>query len=280
MKTNVLKRIVVVTALAGTILAYTTVAFGATTLYQQVTTEKVAKGVTYEKMNRLTEEGWLDIYKITVDLTNSNISVEPVQSKTEPGLREKVGKLLNDSNAIAGVNSAYFGMTGKYSAGFGTNIANGKVVSMDTDKNLSGIQFGTYFEDINGQGYFDYLKNHMEFYADGNSYFEFAGINTITQMIYPVYIDRNLCTDTKAIDGRFSDLTKIVVEEGKIVKISAKGETVTIPENGYIVVLSSKFADAYLSKFAVGQSAEFKITSTFDVDKINTAISGGGVILK
>lgn len=280
MKINVLKRIIVVTALAGTILAYTTVAFGATTLYQQVTTEKVAKGVTYEKMNRLTEEGWLDIYKLTVDLTNSNISVEPVQSKTEPGLREKVGKLLTDSNAIAGVNSAYFGMTGKYSAGFGTNIADGKIISMDTDKNLSGIQFGTYFKDTNGQGYFDYLKNHMEFYADGNSYFEFAGINTITQMIYPVYIDRNLCTDTKAIDGRFSDLTKIVVEDGKIVKISAKGETVTIPENGYIVVLSSKFADVYINKFAVGQSAEFKITSTFDVDKINTAISAGGVILK
>lgn len=280
MKINVFKRIVVVAALAGTILTYSTIAFGATTLYQQVTSEKVAKGVTYEKMHRLTEEGWLDIYKLTVDLTNSNISVEPIQSKTEPGLREKVGKLLTDANAIAGVNSAYFGMTGSYSAGFGTNIANGDIISMDTDKNLSGIQFGTYFEDINGQGYFDYLTNHMEFYADGNSYFEFAGINTITQMIYPVYIDRNLCSDTGAIDARFSNLTKIVVEDGKIVKISEKGETVTIPENGYIVVLSSEFADAHLSKFAVGQSAEFKITSTFDVDKINTAISGGGVILK
>lgn len=280
MKINAFRKIIVVTALAGTIFVCSTVAFGATTLYQQTTTETVAKGVTYEKMHRLTEEGWLDIHMLTVDLTNSNISVEPIISKTEAGLREKVGKLLTDANAIAGVNSAYFGMTGSYSAGFGTNIAGGNIISMDTDKNLSENQFGTYFEDINGQGYFDYLTNHMEFYADGNSYFEFAGINSITQMIYPVYLDRNVGVDTKAIDARFSNLTKLVVEDGKIVKISGKGETVTIPENGYIVVLSSEFADVYLSKFAVGQSAEFKITSTFDVDKINTAISGGGVILK
>lgn len=280
MKMNVLKKVIVVTALAGTILSFSTVAFGATTLYEQITTQRVAKGVTYEKKHRLTEDGWLDIHMLTVDLTNSNISVEPIQSKTEAGLREKVGKLLTDANAIAGTNAAYFGMTGNYSAGFGTNVANGKVISMDTDKNLSGNQFGTYFEDMNGQGYFDYLTNHMEFYADGNSYFEFAGINTITQMIYPVYLDRSLCADTKDIDARFSDLTKIVVEDDRIVKISAKGETVTIPEDGYIVVLSSAYADAHISKFSVGQRAEFKVTSTFDVDKIKTAISGGGIILK
>ncbi|HCT64396.1 MAG TPA: hypothetical protein DIC60_03850 [Lachnospiraceae bacterium] len=279
MKINMFRKIIVVTVLAGTIFACSTVAFGATTLYEQITAETVAKGVTYEKKHRLTEDGWLDIHMITVDLTNSNISVEPIESKTA-GLREKVGKLLTDANAIAGANSAYFGMTGSYSAGFGTNIANGEIISMDSDKNLNGNQFGTYFEDINGQGYFDYFKNHMEFYANGSSYFEFSGINTITQMIYPVYLDRNIGVDTKAIDSRFSDITKIVVEDGKIVKISGKGETVAIPENGYIVALSSKFAEVYLSKFAVGQSAEFKITSTFDVDKINTAISGGGVILK
>ena len=280
MKINAVKKLIIVTAVAGTILSWSTVVFGATTLYEQATSQRVAKGVTYEKKHRLTEEGWLDIYMLTVDLTNSNISVEPIQSKTEAGLREKVGKLLTDANAIAGANAAYFGMTGSYSAGFGTNIANGNIVSMDTDKNLSGNQFGTYFEDINGQGYFDYLTNHMEFYADGNSYFEFAGVNTITQMIYPVYLDRNLCTDTEAIDARFNNLTKIVVEDDKITKISSKGETVTIPEDGYIVVLSSEFADAYVGKFSVGQSAEFRITSTFDVDKINTAISGGGIILK
>ena len=52
-----------------------------------------------------------------------------------------------------------------------------------------------------------------------------------------------------------------------------------MPDDGYLVVLSSEYADAYLPYLAVGQSVKVNINSTFDLDNIQTAISGGGVIL-
>ena len=255
-------------------------AFAAYTLYEDVTVEDVVKGVTYEKKHRLTDEGWLDLYILNIDLSNSDIRVEPVQSGTEIGLRERVGTILSMGGALAGVNASYFGMTGKYSSSFGPAIKDGEVLSIDTDKNLEGNQFGTYYEDLDGISHFDYFSTNIQVYVDGNSYFEFAGINTITEMIYPVCLTRAAGENTAPIDARFADLVKIVVEEGKVTKISQKGETVDIPENGYVIVLSSEYADAFLQYFYVGQKAELRVSSTFDIDKIQTAISGGGIILK
>ncbi len=277
-KTSGLRKLIFAGILSAAVFS-SVPAFAASSLYEQVTEEVLAKGIDYKIKHRLTTEGWLDIYVLTADLSNPNIEVEPVNSTTEVGLRETVDKLISENSAVAGVNSAYFGMTGNYSASFGPEISRGDILSMDTDKNLDSNQFGTFFIDEDGNPMFDYFKTSMQFYADGKSYFEFASINKITQMVYPIYFDRNAAENTASLDARFENLVKIVVEDGKITYISQKGETVNVPENGYLVILSSEYADAYISNFAVGQTAEFKITSTFDVDKIKTAISGGGIIL-
>ncbi|MGL4790792.1 MAG: phosphodiester glycosidase family protein, partial [Anaerotignaceae bacterium] len=134
--------------------------------------------------------------------------------------------------------------------------------------------------DVEGTANFDYFKSTMHFYADGQMHFELAGVNTVTKLEYPVYLDRNFANDTSSLDARFTGLAKIVVENGVITKISQKGEVVQIPENGFIIIMDSINADAHLQYFAVGQKGEFKIYANFDMDKIDTAISGGGVILK
>ena len=254
--------------------------FAAESLYEQVTQEVLAKGIDYKVKHRLTTDGWLDIYVLTADLTNPNIEVIPVNSKKELGLRETVDKLITDNSAVAGVNSAYFGMTSKYSASFGPEISRGDIVSVDTDKNLNANQFGTYFVDKDGNTFFDYFKTTMMFNVEGKDYFEFASINKITQMVYPVYLDKNACENTSQLDSRFSGLVKLKVENDHITYISQKGETVNVPDDGYLVVLSSEYADAYLQYLAVGQSVKVNITSSFDLNNIETAISGGGVILK
>ncbi len=273
-----LKKLLFAGIIAGAVFSAIPV-FAAQSLYEQVTQEVLAKGIDYKVKHRLTTEGWLDIYVLTADLTNPNIEVEPIDSKKELGLRETVDKIVSDNSAVAGVNSAYFGMTSTYSASFGPEIARGDIVSIDTDKNINSNQFGTYFVDNNGNAMFDYFKTTMMFNVEGKDYFEFASINKITQMVYPVYLDKNACENTASLDARFPNLVKLKVEGDHITYISQKGETVNVPDDGYLVVLSSEYADAYLPYLAVGQSVKVNITSTFDLDNIQTAISGGGVIL-
>lgn len=278
---NILKKTIIALVAAGVVLSVQTVpSFAAQTFYEHSSSSKIVKGVSYENKTRITDEGLLNIHIIKIDLENTDIYVAPVFSKKDTGFRETVSKLLESNGAIAGINSAYFGLTGNYSAAFSPQISQGEILSLDADKNIDKNQFGTYFADENGKSYFEYFKTNLDFYADGKNLFEVAGMNTITQMVYPVYIDKNAMENTSKLDERFKEITKIVVEDGKIIKISEKGETVSIPQDGYIIALSSGFANTFLSEFAVGQSAEFKITTSFDTDKIETAVSGGGIILK
>ena len=96
--------------------------FGATKLYDSVTREIVASGVTYEHNQRLNAEGWQDIHVLTIDLNSPNIELAPVESSGEIGKKDTVLKMLNDSGAVAGVNSDFFGMAGTHSASFGLNL--------------------------------------------------------------------------------------------------------------------------------------------------------------
>lgn len=255
-------------------------AFAATTLYQQVTNEVLSKGISYTVKHTLTDEGWRDIYVLETDMSNPNINIAPVDSKTEVGLRETVDKIISENKAVAGVNSGYFGMTSTYSASFGPEISHGDIVSLDTDKNLDSNQFGTFFIDKDSNPLFGYFKTNMTFYANGVKIFDFSGVNKITQMIYPVYIDKNAFSNTAGLDARFSNLYKIKVENGKITYISKPGETVNVPDDGYLIVFNDKYGADYVRYLSVGQSAETKVTSSFDLDSIETAISGGGIFME
>lgn len=254
-------------------------AFASTTLYEQVQEQLLAKGVNYQYKHRLTSDGWLDIYVLTADISNSNIKINPVESVKEIGLKETVNNLINGSNAIAGVNSAFFGLTGTHSASFGPVIANGDILSIDTDKNIGTNQFGTMFIDNNNNPMVGYFKTTMNFMVEGQKLFEFASVNKITEMKYPIIFDKNVGSNTAQLDARFQNLTKVVVENDHITYISQKGETVNVPENGYLVILGNEYADAYKNYLAVGQSVKVDVNCNFDLDNIETAVTGGGILL-
>ena len=132
-------------------------------LYGDKTEEIVTKGVTYSYEHRLTSDGWQNIYALDIDLTSDNVKIAPVESSTEYGLKETALKILNDSGAVAGVNADFFGLTGSYSVSFGPVIADGELVSVGTDKNLSSKEFAAYFLDENGRSFIDYLKFQANF---------------------------------------------------------------------------------------------------------------------
>ncbi len=276
-----LKKLLAAGVIAGVLLSINTYpAFAAQKLYSQVTTETVTKGVTYEKNHRLTADGWQDIYVLKVNLDDSNIKIAPVESSTEYGLKETVLKMITDSGAVAGVNADFFGMTGKYSASFGPVIKDGNLVSAGTDRNIGKNEYATFFLDNEGNPFINFFNLKADFYANTNSHLELASINKITEMKYPIYFDANASADTGDLDARFSGLVKLVVENDVITKISAKGETVSVPENGYLIIMNGDYYDGVSQYFTVGQNTDLKIQASLDLNKIDTAISGVGKILE
>lgn len=255
-----------------------TTVFAAQTVYENKTQETITRGVTYEKNRRMTTDGIQDIYVLTIDLTESTLELKEVESKTEYGLKETVQKMLTDNGAIAGVNSDFFGMAGSYSAGFGPVVRDGELISAGTSINKDKNQYGTYVKDKNGDSIFTYFKTTAKF-SNSAKTIDLASINKVTSMVFPIYFDRQAATSTADLDKRFDNLVKFVVQNNTITYISQKGETVNVPENGYLIVMSGDYYTNAASVFKVGDPVTLQVSSTIDFDQIDTAFGGGGLLL-
>lgn len=267
----------VVATLTFTAAGVTTV-FAAQTVYENKTQETITRGVTYEKNSRMTTDGIQDIYVLTIDLTESTLELKEVESKTEYGLKETVQKMLTDNGAIAGVNSDFFGMAGSYSAGFGPVVRDGELVSAGTSINQDKNQYGTYVKDKNGNSIFTYFKTTVKF-SNSAKTIDLASINKVTSMVFPILFDRQAATSTADLDKRFDNLVKFVVQNNTITYVSQKGETVEVPENGYLIVMSGDYYTNAASVFKVGDPVTLQVSSTIDFDQIDTAFGGGGLLL-
>lgn len=256
----------------------TETAYGATTYYDQKTEKTVTRGVTYEKSSRMTDAGIQNVHVLKVDLTESTLEIREVESKSEYGLKEPVKKLLTDNGAVAGVNSDFFGLSGSYSAAFGPIVRDGEVISAGTSLNKGEGQYAAFFMDEDGNPFFDYFTMTARF-GNEKKTIELASLNKVTSMVFPIYLDRNAMSSTASLDKRFQNLVKFVVENDTITYVSQKGETVAVPEDGYLIVMSGDYYTNAAYMFAAGDAINLDITSSVNLDEIDTAFGGGGKLL-
>ena len=249
-------------------------AYAVTTYYEQKEEKTVTRGVTYEKNSRMTEVGIQNIHVLKVDLTESTLELKEVESTTEYGLKESVKKLLTDNGAIAGVNSDFFGLSGTHSAAFGPIVRDGEMISAGTSLNHDKDEYAAFFQDEDGNPFFEYFKMTATF-ANDKKTIELASLNKVTSMVFPIYLDRNAMTSTADLDKRFENLVKFVVKDDTITYVSQKGETVAVPEDGYLIVMSGDYYTNAAHMFAAGDQIGLQITSSVDLDKVDTAFGGG-----
>ena len=252
-------------------------AYGATQ-YEMKTEKTVTRGVTYEKNSRMTDAGVQNIHVMKVDLTESALEIREVESTGEYGLKETVKKLLQDNGAVAGVNSDFFGLSGTHSAAFGPIVREGKVISAGTSLNKTEGQYAAFFWDDEGNPFFDYFTMTANF-GNEKKMLELSGMNKFASLVFPAYLDQNAMADTKNLDVRFEKLVKFVVEDDVITYISKEGETVSVPEDGYVIVMSAEYYKNAANMFAVEDEVLLEIISSVELDEMQTAFGGGGKLL-
>ena len=270
-------------ALAAILFASPLSMFGAETVYgatqYEMKTEKtVTRGVTYEKNSRMTDAGVQNIHVMKVDLTESTLEIKEVESKGGYGLKETVKKMLTDNGAVAGVNADFFGLSGSYSAPFGPVVKDGEVISAGTTLNKTEGQYAAFFMDEKGNPFFDYFTMTAKF-GNEKKMLELSGMNKFASLVFPAYLDRNAMNDTASLDKRFEKLVKFVVEDDEIKYISQEGENVTVPADGYVIVMSADYRKNAAPMFEVGDEVILDVNSSVDLDEMELAFGGGGKLL-
>lgn len=261
-----------------TVSVSSTWAFAATTYYNEKTEQTVTRGVVYEKSSRMTDAGIQNLHVLKVDLNESTLEFKEVESTVEYGLKETAKKLLSDNGAIAGVNADFFGLTGSYSASFGPVLNDGELVSAGTSVNQGENQYASFFLDENNNPFFEYFKMNATF-ANDQKAIELASINKVTSMVFPIYFDRQAAETTSDLDKRFQDLVKFVVKDDVITYISGPGETVEVPEDGYLIVMSKDYRTNAANVFQVDDEIILDIQTSIDLDDMEIGFGGGGKLL-
>lgn len=249
------------------------------TYFERNEEEILTKGVTYIKSLQVTDGGLLDVYILKVPLNDPYIELKPVYLKSQLGLKDYTTNLLGNNGAIAGVNGDFFNMSGAVSPVVGTMVRDGVVVSSDSIINSDKNAFATFLLDNQNNPIINYLNIDIDFLINGIGYFKIMEYNKTSDMIYANYIDRKYMSDTSSIDAQFPNVTKVVVENNIITYVSQMGETVTVPENGFIITIPEASVEYFTSVLKVGDRGEIKVGGTIDMETIKTAIGGAGKIL-
>lgn len=254
-------------------------------LYEKTEKQDITTGVSYEKSSRLYKSGWIDVYVLTMDATNTDLSLEVLEDVNKYGGKATVEKLAKDKGVIAAVNGDFFG-SGTLKSSMGQVAEKGSMTAAQNYYNSSAWQYAGIFIDSAGTPFIDYVKTTLSFINGDNVAMTLGAKNKVTDFSKPVYFDRSAITSTADIDSKYSSLTKLVIDGGGITYVSEPGETVTVPENGYIIVMNQAGREYYLPYYNVGTAISFFENETFyirpqkNISDIVFGISGGGEVLR
>ena len=249
-------------------------------LYENTEEEVISSGITYKKSTRLTEAGWVDVHIIEADLTNPFVKLDVIRNTDGFGLKDSLTNMIIENKVIAGVNADYFNMRKNPTDTVGFEYEKDGIIVGKHNYNAGGNSYGSFMLDGNNVPFNDFVRLSLLITSeDGEKKLYISGFNRMNDESSAVYYDKYAMTDTEDLDEKTPGLGKIVIENDVVTYLSAPGELVTMPENGFVIAMPEETAVYCYKAFPVGTKIKLNIDTNIDLENINLAISGGGKIL-
>ena len=258
-------------------------------LHEIRTEETITKGAVHINDKLLMSKGWRNINILKVDLSDSNISVSPIESATGVQ-RQTVLQMVTDSGAVAGVNADYFDMSTSSTPSLGMLIKN-STLSHGYNSNYSTLginkNMATFMIDTSNTPSMEYYGVSIRINCNGTFIGGAGSKNNIPSSITrPIVVDRTYYQTTNNIVSGHPTVYTIVVENNVVTYLSKSGESVAIPQNGYVIVVPASLANEYYTKIRVGSTMEVQEVLylnngiTQAVNTMKLGIGGSGLIMK
>ncbi|WP_077369547.1 phosphodiester glycosidase family protein [Anaerosalibacter sp. Marseille-P3206] len=246
-------------------------------IYENKDSEHLSSGVVHEHVQRFTAKGWWNINVLRVDLQDEYTEVKGLFSNKGISKREKVSTMVNESNAIAGVNGDFFNYK-PFASPIGTLINDGEIISSPMERQYAKPAF-VLDNNKNVQiAYFD-KKLAAVSSATGKEVI-LSAINKASQAYAEVML-YNKHWGAQSIGNKLhNDLIEIVVIDDVVTEVRIGQPPIAIPENGYVLVGRERVKDRLLDNFHVGDTVQLNLTTTPNLENIKMAIGGGSIILK
>lgn len=276
----------------GLLLFCTSISHGADvpaiqTIYEKTTEQQMAKGLVYEQKEKLTEEGWLDIHVLKMDMTEESLELDIVRDMETFALgnqlsdmTDQLAEQTDQAQAFVGaVNGSFFGLGTMLGAVVGVEVEDKQMTYAIDDFNYYEDKAANLIVDSENGAFFDFIDISLTLETSGGHSIRLQGINSHAVGEDPMIFNRNAYEDMSYVDT-LDELYKIVIEDDTVTKVAREEQGIVIPENGYVMVFPVEDGSRYLGYLQIGSKVTLKQTSKFDPATMDLAIAGGGFIIK
>ncbi len=243
-------------------------------LYDTVESQYLGSGIKHENIRRFTSEGWWNINVLRVDLNDEYTEIGGLISSKGISDRQAVSKLVEENNAVAGVNGDFFNYDPlPHPAGF--FIENDEILSLPDRKKP------TFYLNNNNNPDISFIDRTLRLNSlDSGKSITIYYINKVSTK-YNVATILNKHWGEKSIGNKYNkDSVEMVVSDNIVQEIRIGQGPVNIPKDGFVVTTFGEGKANILDNFKVGDKIKLDVTTTPNIDNIKFAISGGSVVLK
>ena len=256
-------------------------------IHETVKREIITSGAILERITRFTDDGWLSINVLRVDLSNPNVKIDTISHADSIRKLTSTMDLAKSRGAVAAINGGFFNWTNESGLAnpIGPIVESGNIISADSDYNRYSETMASFAISSMNQALFNYWRNKITLIAPTGNTIEVARYNKNkpnAEYQNPIILDRRWGEKSVGTDTPTGtpDTLEMVVVNGVVTEIREGKPAITIPENGYVVVTRLSSADFIRKNFQVGDEVSFEITTTPDWKEIQTSIPGGAMLLK
>lgn len=272
--------ILLITAILVSAIPQSVTRADAGVIYQSSTKETVTSGATLEKITRFTNDGWLNINVVRVDLSNPYIKVDTL---SDPGPIKYLNntKVLAEAwDAVAAVNGGFFNWISGGGYADGPVVESGKIISADNEYNRYNDSMGTIAISQLNEVLYNYWKTDITLAAPSGASTTVMQYNKPSKLQYTDFTILDRRWSETSVGNIYSDLVEMVVEDGKVREIRTGQPAIQIPQNGYIVVTRQQGAAFINNNFKVGDTVKYSIVTNPDWKNAKMAVTGSAILVK
>lgn len=261
----ILKKIAAISAAAVILLSSTAYGSSLYTVYDLSEEIRLSKSITYERIEKYTSSGWMNINVIRADLSDEYTEVKPINSDKGVSNRAILSSMIQTSGAVAAVNGDFF-LMGDPTYTYGPLIRDEKLITSPLP-----FQDGypTVSRLLDGSVDISVWNPKITLYGSDSTEFNVVVLNKTSNIEWGPTI---LTSDWNKTSPGYAnkDIVEVIVTNNTVSEVRRNQPPALIPDDGYVIVSSNAATmEKMLNSFNVGHPVSLNVELDFspaDVD--------------
>lgn len=238
---------------------------------------RLSTGITYERIERYTSAGWMNINVIKADLTDEYTEVEPITSEKGVSNRSPLSSMMQSSGAAAAVNGDFFYM-GDPTYAYGPLIENGRLITSPLPFSNG---YPTVAKLLEGTVDISVWNPKITLYGSDSTQYDVIVLNKTSSLDWgPTVLTSDWNKTSPGYDGK-KDIVEVVIIDNTVSEIRKNQPSTIIPENGYVIASCNATTMEQMQKsFISGQSVTLDIVLDFSPENVEWAFGALNYLVK